>query len=191
MSLSEFYDNGPKTWNEAFPPLCLKTHWNPTAVSDHILPKFQHTMTLDPRPSSKICTAYYTLYGNDAPIQSPARETVFPPGGKAGLGFPSSGFQPSAESELLRLDEPLTKCAERRYIPATIPPATNYIAGADRQNLSPYSTVVRTTTGCREEDDARAWNRSSRLFFNPTKYDRTIHVPQNLTKPSSQFHMAC
>lgn len=173
MDLAEFYEGGPKSWNEAFPPMCLKSHWDPTMVSERIIPSNIHTnMMYDPRPSSKICTAYYN---SSEPTQKTEKtekteKAVFPPGGKAGLNSPFS-FQASVESDILRLNEPLTKCAERRYIPVETPPVTNVVPNYSYKGE--LSQFVSSQAGCR--DDNISWNRSSRLFFNPTKYDRTVN----------------
>jgi hypothetical protein len=129
---------------------------------------------------------------------TPAAPNVFPPGGAAGRGFPYSGFAKSvdAESDVLRLDEHLTRCAERRYLPPTGLPApgvsTNVLPNAPHDGLSPYATVVNQQAGCRNADDESAWNRSSRLFFNPTKYDRTQNVPTTgLQQAESLYTLRC
>jgi hypothetical protein len=210
------YANGPKTWNDAFPPLCLRTHWDPTAVSQMILPgAAQRQLVLDPRPASMICRQYYTTSPGDGPIQSSEFQTMsipaslrggsnrpdaalpqvpFPPGGAAGLGFPYTGFNSQTESDLLRLRETLTKCAEKRYIPPNGVPASDMgihtILGAD-QTPHIVANVVKTSTNCRAEDDATAWERSSRLFFNPTRYDRTTMVPASLKQAESKKALRC
>ena len=217
-TLEAYYAGGPKTWNDAFPPVCFRSHWNPSAVSAHILPppEFQRDLAMDPRPSTKICTSYYNMSAGDAPLASyPTMEAVpqpaallggqatqqppkvFPPGGAAGRGFPYANFAKSVdtESDVLRLDEHLTRCAERRYMPPTGLPApgvsTNVLPNASHDSLSPYATVVNKQALCRNEDDEQAWNRSSRLFFNPTKYDRTQNVPAGLQKAESLYALRC
>lgn len=203
-SLDEYYSGGPKTTAEAFPPVCLRTHWDPTALTQHILPSqpLQQRLALDPRPSSKICTTYYNSSMGDAPLAKPIQETPleapaslrggFPaqppatsatylPGGAASLGFPYNVFNPDQESDINLLNRPLTKCAEGRYMPATYAPATNAVEGASQVfGLSPLAMTVRKEAGCRRADDADAMRRSSRLFANPTRYDRTTDVPANL-----------
>jgi hypothetical protein len=209
-TLKTFYEGGPETWNEAFPPICVKSHWDPTMVTSHILPTVQRNLAEDPRPSTKICTSYYNTSMGDAgipdsyedkplnipsaflggfkrPVSENAKSsTVMPPGGSASLGFPFSVYQQrvNQESDVLRLNEPLTRCAEKRYIPNGGLPApttsTNKIPDADISQsslLSPLATFVKTQAGCRNEDDQESWNRSARLFFNPTRYDRTKNVP--------------
>jgi hypothetical protein len=196
--LDAYYTGGPKTWQEAFPPVCIKAHNNPTLMSKYILPAKvrQHDYALDPRPSTRICTSYYTTSPGDAPLDiqeeekpevpqafladpfgQPKESDVLPLGGAAGRGFPYQIYANNidVEGDLYRLGEPLTKCAERRYTPHALPVQTNVVPGANFTNassLSPYVTEVRFEAGCRKADDELAWNRSSRLFFNPTRLDR-------------------
>ena len=198
-SLAEFYAGGPKTWQEAFPPICVKARYDPTLVTDHVLPKFQHSMAYDPRPSTRICSSYKSLT-QENPVKSEAQVAEFPNGGPAGKGFPYEVYAQNinVESDLRRLDEPLTLCSEKRYIPKNtleLETVGNHdIPGADFNNnstLSPLVTEVRNQAGCRNADDQEAWARSSRLFFNPTRYDRTNTTPQTLKKPSSQYVLSC
>lgn len=209
-SLEDFYSGGPKTTAEAFPPACLRTHWDPTMMVKHILPDFRApALAYDPRPASKMCTAYYHSSAGDAPapqVPSPAvglpptppqllggphrpagpGYVAWPPGGAAEVNFPAKGFAADAESDLLRTSEYLTKCAEKRYIPVggTPAPATNIVPGSQ-----PLDALIdpMAHAGCREAEDVTAWQRSSRLFFNPTRYDRTIGVPPNLKVAQSQY----
>jgi hypothetical protein len=202
--LEAYYAGGPRTWQEAFPPVCFTSHWDPTQVSQYVLPAVKAVpQPVDPRPSTRICTSYYNTSPGDAtaPIQdatpltapfaflgsavhrAPAPNTT-PFGGRPVYGFPNAGYAAAiqAESDLYRLTEPLTRCAERRYIPAKLPATqSNEVPGASAnaaatQSLSPYAFVADKTTGCRAADDAEAWKRSNRLFFNPTKYDRVAEV---------------
>ncbi len=214
-SLDSFYNTGPKTTQEAFPPVCIRTHWDPTRLATHVLPNLAHPVSqaLDPRPAVFICTQYYdtspgdaplamasakplhapiTLLGNTATKQTPT--TVFPPGGAPRTGFPYEQYAShvNKESDLYRLTEPLTKCAERRWMG---PPARtlgqNVIPNSDTSILSANAVLVKSQAGCRNADDEAAWNRSSRLFFNPTRYDRTNTTPANLYTAESQGALAC
>lgn len=215
--LDSAYDEVYKTWNEAFPPICLRTHWDPTAVSRHTMPGVeQRDLALDPRPASMICKQYYTTSAGDAKLQTsqqfesmavPAalrggmqrpttneQQVPFPPGGAAGRGFPYGAYESRVESDLLRLKEHLTKCAEKRYIPQGGVPAPDMsmhdVPGAD-QRPHILANIVKESTNCRAEDDAAAWNRSSRLFFNPTRYDRTSETPATLKQAESKFALRC
>ena len=203
-SLSDFYEGGPKTWNEAFPPICVKPRFDNTLVTEHILPKQpQHNMAMDPRPSTRICSVYYSLTAQGAPPIPESEDSsanIMPPGGAAGRGFPFAEFQVNVdnESNILRLDEQLTRCSEKRYIPVghAAPPSISFnrVPGVKFDNestLSPKLTYVSESSGCRKKDDDEAWNRSSRLFFNPTKYDRTNIIPTDLYKPSSTESLQC
>ena len=205
-SLEDFYKGGPKTTAEAFPPICLRSHWNPTMMTNHILPSMplQNSLAMDPRPSSKICTTYFNSSAGDAPLANPpvekplevpaalrggmqrvepAPSSVFPPGGAAGRGFPYADFDPDEESELDLLNYPLTKCSEGRYIPQKYAPATNELQGV-RQKFTEKALDVASLAGCRGADDDAAWQRSSRMFMNPTRYDRTAGVPTGLRGPN-------
>lgn len=209
--LQTFYEGGPKTWEEAFPPVCIRSHWDPTQISQHVLPS--HLIApqeMDPRQSVRICTSYYERPGQSTIshkameslvpdlLPSPkipqllgpeyyrrpfevTQQTATPPGGAASIGAPYSLYTESVmtESDLYRLDEPLTKCKERRYIPKSgVKDATNTLPSISQTfGLSPYATYVTETTGCRAADDNAAWNRSGRLFFNHTRLDRVYPEP--------------
>lgn len=208
--LDGFYDTGPKTVKDAFPPACLRTHWDPTMVVKHVLPDFYVSQALDPRPASKICFAYHHASAGDAPLPTEAPPTVpptppqflgglqrppptvggkvFPPGGRPDLGFPFAGYRPGVETDLFRIDERLTRCAEKRYVPpAGVPVAedsTNVIPGS--RPIQAPEVLSGPHAGCREADDRAAWLRSDRLYFNPTRYDRTTTIPVDLKKASSR-----
>lgn len=194
-SIDMFYEGGPKTFQEAFPPACIRSHWDPTLVSQYILPtQTIGTMAMDPRPSVRICTSYYTtsqaegslplkqetppsipdvfLGGSKRPSESAAR--AIPPGAAAGRGAPYIEYAHAIdkEADLYRLNEPLTRCKERRYRPEHTPAdAVNTLPHVPYE-ISEYATHITKRAGCREQDDQEAWNRSSRLFFNHTRQDR-------------------
>jgi hypothetical protein len=212
ISLEEYYAGGPRTLQEAFPPICLRTHWDPTVLTSHVLPqaKAQHDLSLDPRPATKICFTYYHMSAGDAPLPPAPESTLpstpsaflggahrpsagqpaLPPGGAASRGFPYQGFHPGSESDLQLLNIPLTRCAEKKYPgPPSASMGIHTLPGANLKNdssLSPLLTTVSQQAGCREADDAKAWDRSNRLFFNPTRYDRTTMVPTGLKKAESR-----
>ena len=209
MELADFYVPRPRTAAEAFPPACLRTHWDPTMVVKHVLPDIYVAGVLDPRPASKICFAYHHSSAGDAPLPAEPAPSIprtppqflgglhrpeaagpraWPPGGAAEINFPYRGFKADVETDVLRIDEPLTKCAEKRYIPPHGVPAardfTNVVSGS--APVLPPNVLGGPHAGCREADDAAAWSRSDRLFFNPTKYDRTITVPPHLKQATSR-----
>ena len=206
------YSTGPRNAAAAFPPACLRTHWDPTMVSTHVLPLAPTAkgamQVLDPRPAARNCILYYSRSAGDAPLPPAEPSTVVPAppqflGGAhrpmdgpaapldtapASLGVPYVGFRAGAETDLLRINEPLTRCSERRYIPkGGVPPPSvsgNVVPGAAPP--APLTVLGGPHAGCREADDAAAWGRSDRLFFNPTKYDRTAVVPVGLKQAASK-----
>jgi hypothetical protein len=135
------------------------------------------------------------MLGAQAPGAAIVPSTAFPPGGAASTGFPYKSFAETVnrESDLLRLRESLTKCAEKRFQgpPAASIGENTVRGGISSDTLSPYATYVNAQAGCRNADDESAWDRSSRLFFNPTRYDRTIQVPKNLPKAISLGILSC
>jgi len=189
--LDAFYE-GPL---EAFPPICLRSHWDPTQVSRHILPPAMAPLqTMDPRQAVRICQQYYTTSRGDAPLPEephrpmqipsallggptrPSGPAVSPPGGAAGLNAPYAVYAANVgeESDLQRRDEPLTKCKEGRYLPKGGPAdATNTLPDVSQTfELARHALYVSERAGCREADDNQAWNRSARLFNNSTRIDK-------------------
>lgn len=210
-SLAAFYNTGPRTTKEAFPPACLRTHWDPTMVVRHVLPAYEEDapLPLDSRPAAKICFAYHHTSAGDAPLPPPLPTGLprtpseflgglhrppplgpvsRPPGGAAETGFPFRGYSVVVETDVLRINEPLTRCSEKRYIPPGGTPvpddATNIVPGS-KAPMSP-EVLDGPRTGCREADDAAAFKRSDRMFFNPTKYDRTMYVPPGVHAATSR-----
>lgn len=209
-SLDSFYEGGPKSFAEAFPPACIRSHWDSTQLTKHILPEAPIApLALDPRQATKICTSYYTTSQGDAPLRQQNEPTMLEIpqtllsssrfirphdgpvvntiGAAAGKGAPYTYYAQSVntESDIYRLDEPLTRCKEKRYRPTPEPAdATNTLPQVSQEfGLSPYATYVNKQAGCREADDDAAWNRSGRLFFNQTRLDRVY--------PEARGPLAC
>jgi hypothetical protein len=197
--LDSFYAGGPNTFQEAFPPVCLKSHWDAAAVSRHVLPASTGPqgaqLALDPRQYAQICRQYYNESPADAlpagvvegePIltgdaAAAPTDVPTPPGGAAGFGFPYSGYSPDAEADMWRYAEALTKCSERRYQPTPqglVETQTNAVPGANAA-FDDASLFVSKLAGCRSADDNEAWNRSARTFFNSTKLDRYTPTAAN------------
>lgn len=212
-TLDSFYAGGPRSFQEAFPPFCVKSHWDPMLVTQHILPDVvsAEPLAFDPRPEAYICTTYQNTSPGDGPLPTdvlgPAQPPQIPaallgpqayirapadptptharPGGAASLSAPYSVYAAAVdvEGDLLRLDEPLTKCKQLRYTPRPMEvagAATNVVPNSSSFGVGPEpAQVVSTTTGCREADDEAAWNRSGRLFNNSTKIDRYYPTAKN------------
>lgn len=97
------------------PPVCLKSHWDPTAMSRmYILPDALTSVPLSFRPAAQICRQYVT----SGPVETlpaslsqlPLRSTVSPPDRYAGAI--------DNESQLRRLDRPLGTPEAAQYIPS-------------------------------------------------------------------------
>lgn len=226
------YATGPQTLAEAYPPICLRTHWDPTMLVRHVLPERldPYPQQLDPRQAVKVSTAYYDQ--SPAPSSGSAPVTVensrvtippallmserqvygpyngvpyLPPGGAYSKNVPFPVYQQSVddESRLQLLNLPLVKCPAGKYLPTAedvrqtkdqrVVPGTSALSGGyynpEMNNTAPFEGP-RQRAGCREVDDAEAWQRSSRVFFNPTKYDRTTMVPAHLRVAESRYALA-
>lgn len=190
------------TLNPFYPPVCLKYHWDPTAILRRTLPQGPNQdLALDPRPWAKICMEYVNTGQASEQAPTPPPGMVFPPGGEF---YPPTRYSSSIDSESLlrRLDRPLGTCDRDQYEPR------------ERGDMYvPNSTVVRTQQPtsdmvsemamprvllrggpyeCREEADLDNWSRSGSLFNNATKQQRynqafrTKQLKINQAKSGSQ-----
>lgn len=165
---------------EMYPPVCLKTHWDPTEMIRRILPHQRVALPQDFRPWVRVCKQY-TTSGPAEKAPMPPSHMVFPSGGQF---YPPGRYAARIddESALRTLDQPLDKWGTSQYIPEE--ESTMYVAGStvpDRQPLSsafiaelsmPKALLRTDERTCRTENDERYMMRSSRLFHNPTKQDR-------------------
>lgn len=170
------------------PPVCLKEHWDRTMVLTHVLPQGYTQLPMDFRPYTKVCRTYRTS-GPAVPAPAPPAGMVFPPGGEF---YPPTRYSASIDSESLlrRLDRPLKKyCDDGEYLPnaagdmySTAPMAPTRTAPSSRlvQELAmPQVCLKAGEYECRLKADKVNWDRSPRLFNNPTKQDR--YPAQRLT----------
>ena len=163
-----------------FPPVCLKTHWDPTKMLRHILPQQKVDLPQDFRPWVKVCKNYVTS-GPPIAAPMPPNNMVFPMGGEF---YPPGRYSANIDKEsvLKTLDRPLdTWCPSTQYIPKET--SNMYVAGSTVPNRSPVSPFVSELSmpqallrtdiyTCRSENDTKYFDRSARLFNNPTKQDR-------------------
>ena len=167
--------------SEMFPPVCLKTHWDPTEMIRRILPHQRVSLPQDPRPLVRVCKQYRTSGPAEvAPL--PPSHMVFPTGGQF---YPPGRYSSRIDDEsiLRTLDQPLNKWGASQYIPEE--DSTMYVAGSTVPNRQPVSNafvaelampqaLLRTDERtCRSENDTLYFERSGRLFNNPTKQDRS------------------
>lgn len=169
------------TASELFPPVCLKSHWDPTLINRWTLPDQKVDLPMDFRPYVKICKDYVTSApAIEAPM--PPSNMVFPTGGEF---YPPGRYSAAidVESKLFYLDRTLDRwCQKKEYVPPRnsdmyVPnvmvtrsqrPTSDFV-----QELAMPQAVLREGAyNCRTENDIRLWERSPRLFSNPTKQDR-------------------
>jgi hypothetical protein len=180
-----------------FPPVCLKSHWDPTQMLRHILPQQRVALPLDFRPWTKICKNYVTSAPQeDAPL--PPSNMVFPTGGSF---YPPGRYSAAIDEEsvLRTLNQRLNRsCPTSQYVPSQ---ASNmYIAGStvpDRPSdalvseLAMPAALLRVNgVTCRSANDSANFQRSGRLFHNPTKQDRYGVETQASPHPSAALGAA-
>jgi hypothetical protein len=164
-----------------FTPVCLRTHWDPTQMLKHIIPQQKVALPQDFRPWVKVCKNYVTS-APAIPAPMPPQDMVFPPGGDF---YPPGRYSANIDNEsmLKTLNQPLDKwCSTNKYIPS--PTSNMYVPGSTVPSRQPNSNafvdelampqaLLRTSMHtCRTENDAKYFEKSPRLFNNPTKQDR-------------------
>ena len=180
---SEFVSSYPfaQVDGNLFTPVCLRTHWDPTEMLRHIIPQQHVGLPQDFRPWTKVCKNYVTS-APAIPAPMPPKNMVFPPGGEF---YPPGRYSANidVESRLKTLNYPLDKwCPSTKYIPSQT--SNMYVAGSTVPDRKPVSdafvdelampqALLRTDVyTCRSENDTKNFERSGRLFNNPTKQDR-------------------
>ena len=135
----------------------------------------------DPAANSKICLEYRNAW--PAQLVNPAAmieverqhpQFAFHPGG------PGTPAQIDVESQLRRLDQPLTNCQAVLADDAPLfrntvaPPRPVGVPYGINNAANPVAAMVREEDGqCRKAADRVATGLSSRTFHNPTRYDTT------------------
>ena len=172
-----------------FPPVCLRSHWDPTKICSRTLPTTQVATPLDPRPWTRVCMNYVTTQDfEDAP--RPSDDVVFPMGGTV---YPPSRYREAIDSEsaLRRLDRPLGTCERDQYTPSltsglyrrTTLPTPKPVSDRFVQELAfPMVCLREGVYDCRAQAEKEAWDRSPHIFNNTTKQDRygkgrTANIP--------------
>jgi hypothetical protein len=174
---------GPAPTQPMFPPVCLKYHWDPTAVLRRVLPLGpSQPQALDPRPWTKVCLEYVNSgqASEQAPI--PPANMVFPSGGEF---YPPTRYSSAIDNESLlrRLDRPLGTCDKDQYEPSAkgdmyqanllVPARAQKPTTEMVQELAFPRVLLRNAPyDCREEADTLNWSRSPYLFNNATKQQR-------------------
>jgi len=179
-SPSEQYPIESSTTAPFFPPVCLRSHWDPTKIYKRSVPDNLVPLPLAFRPYTKVCLEYRT----SAPEQNlpeTSDNMVFPQGGEV---YPPDRYLRAIDRESLlrRLDRPLGTCDDKQYsppetsdmyvdrllVPESRRPPSRFV-----EEISMPSALLRVGTyKCREQADQKNWERSPRLFNNATKQDR-------------------
>jgi len=188
---------GPK--GDFYPPVCLKTHWDPTAILRLTLPGgggggSSMALPLDPRPWTRICMQYTTAGEQERAPDVPAG-AVFPSGGQF---YPPGRYQAAIdeESQLRRLDRPLGTCEGNQWepslrgdmfnsrvlVPDRAPPADPMRV---QEIAFPKALLRSGPYDCREANDKAAVAMTSDYIFNnATKQDR-YKLMGKATKPDA------
>jgi len=164
-----------------FPPVCLTSHWDPTKMLRHILPTRHVTLPEDFRPLVKVCMEYKTSAPTrEAPL--PPSDMVFPMGGGV---YPPGRYSAAIDQEsvLRTLDQRLDRgCAGAQYVPSlqgnlynagsTLPDRKAAVSQFVAELSMPQALLRKDGETCRSANDSAYFERSGRLFHNPTKQDR-------------------
>jgi len=171
--------------SQMFPPVCLRSHWDPEQIIRRTLPSQQVSTPLEPRPWTKVCMEYVTSQEfEEAP--RPPDSLVYPSGGSV---YPPTRYSDSIqnESRLRRLDRPLGTCERDQYVP----PFTgnlfrrNLITQKEKPSAFvtelafPMACMRTAPYDCRANAEEADWNRSTLPFNNATKQDRYYSVRGN------------
>ena len=163
-----------------FPPVCLRSHWDPTRIYARSVPTSLVPLPLTFRPYTKVCLEYRTSAAEQPAPEMP-NDLVFPGGGEF---YPPTRYLNSIDNESLlrRLDRPLGTCdndqyapslngdmyVDRMLVPESLKPPSRFVDELSR----PQALLRAGTYHCRSEADKRNMERSPRLFNNSTKQDR-------------------
>lgn len=177
VSQADLQSEGPRPF---YPPMCIKTHWDPTAILRKTLPSDYVPQALDPRPWAKVCMEYTTT-GENGPAPKVSKSVVMPNGGQF---YPVSRYQASVddESKLKGLDRPLGTCDKDEFLPnikgdmynsrLVVPHIINTNPAIIQEVAFPKVLLNVGPYECRNEQDQVNMQLSGRLFNNTTKQDR-------------------
>jgi len=180
---SEGYPIRASTTKPFFPAVCLKSHWDPTAMLRRIVPQGpSQPLPTDFRPWVKVCMDYTTSGPTEGSVMQTPTGMVFGPGGEF---YPNDRYAAAINNESLlrRLDRPLGTCDEKQYEPnrngdmynpGILVPRYGAPSSKMVSELAMPRALIRPGGGyeCRARDDKRSTARAQQLFNNPTKQQR-------------------
>jgi hypothetical protein len=169
---------------------CIRT--DPTAIArQHSFPDVMipDGVPENPAPHSKVCLEYRTAWATQTVDAGAMVETernhpqfAFRPGG------PGTVAQIDAESQLRRLDQPLTNCQavladdSPLYRNTVAPPMPQNVARGPQNAANPMAVMVSKADACRQQADSVATSMSGRWLNNPTRQD-TMRMDQPFAPP--------
>jgi hypothetical protein len=163
-----------------YPSMCIKSHWDATAILRKTLPTEHIAQALDPRPWARICMEYTTT-GEDSPAPPVNPSAVLPNGGQF---YPISRYMAAIddESKLRRLDRPLEICETDQFQPningdmydgRLLVPTRRRPTNAMVEEIAfPKVLMTAGPYDCRNDMDKQNMDLSHKLFFNATKQDK-------------------
>jgi hypothetical protein len=151
-----------------FPPVCLKSHWDPTRIYARTVPENLVSLPVDFRPYTKVCLEYRTSAPEQRAPEVP-NDLVFPNGGEF---YPPTRYLNNIDDESLlrRLDRPLGTCDPKQYrvpknsdtyvdrmlVPTSRKPPSRFV-----DEISMPQALLRSGPyHCRAEADQKNWDRS-------------------------------
>jgi hypothetical protein len=178
--------------SDFFPAVCLKSHWDATAILKRTLPAGYVPQPTDPRPWTRICMEYTTA-GEQVPAPD-VNPTIDMPNG--GQFYPPGRYAAAIddESKLRALDRPLGTCDDKQYKPnmggdmfdsrILVPEHAVPSDPSKIQELAYPRALLRAGPyECREQNDKYNVSVSSDFMFNnATKQDR-YKAMKKPTKP--------
>jgi len=178
-----------------YPPVAIRSHWDPTMVYKLTVPGQHVGLPVGFRPWTRVCMEYKTTGPVERLPQVPD-SVVFPSGGEAGRVPPQRWSEHIDQDSLTRrLDRPLGTCETKQYEPSRtgdlfqqrtlIPdrrqPTTQFI-----NELAMPQALLRTGPyDCRAQVDTMNMDKSTRLFNNATKQDRYTPKEINRFRPAT------
>ena len=162
------------------PPMCIKSHWDATAILRKTLPTEHIGQALDPRPWARICMEYTTT-GEDSPAPPVNPSAVLPTGGQF---YPASRYMAAIddESRLRRLDRPLEMCEADQFQPnqrgdmynsqLLVPSRKRPTNRMVEEIAFPKVLMNAGPYDCRNMMDKQNMSLSQHMFNNATKQDK-------------------
>jgi hypothetical protein len=176
-----------------YPPVCLKSHWDPTQILKRTLPDRYVAQALDFRPWTRVCLRYTTA-GPEEAAPNVGEDVVLPSGGQF---YPAERYAGAidAESQLRRLDRPLGTCEAKQWEPnaggdlfnarVLLPARTQPPSSAMVEELAYPSALLRSGPyPCRAQQDRVNVDLLGGTVFNAATKQERYKRMGGVTKPA-------